>query len=215
VPAHPACDTWVDGDVTDPADVERALGDAVAVVHTASVFKSADPGGVDLLRVNVAGTYTVLNVARRRSPMRVVLLSEAPVHLPASGQVPERGWRSSTGDDHLYDLSKGLQEATARDFCRTFGIDVIALRLGHVVDGSIGRDFAGHPLAELEYCRSGWVCCHDVARACAAAATSPDLHGFVPLPVIGATSGRERFGVDETERALDVRFREAFTGYDG
>lgn len=211
--SYPRCSDWFEGDVTHHDDVARAAAGAEMVVHTAALFPEHGRSGVDLLSVNVGGAYNVLDAARQQAMSKVVLISEAPVHLPPESSDDGRTWRSSSGSDHAYDLSKRLQEDVARDFCETFGMSVIALRIGHVVDGSTHRDLRGHPLRDVRYSRGGWVCCHDVARACVAALQA-DLPGFTALPVVGSLAGRRRFGVGDTERMLGVQLREGFDAYE-
>src|SRR5918998_315746 len=77
------------------------------------------------------------------------------------------------GADHVYGLTKRLQEEIAKDFCVTFGMNTIALRAGHIVDGRAGVDPHGRPLAEVDYARGGRVCRHDLARTCVQALPYP------------------------------------------
>src|SRR5690242_1456625 len=76
--------------------------------------------------------------ARLHAGRRVVLMSSASVHLPHDRPRKVRAtadWTSASGEDHLYDLTKRIQEEIARDFCWTFGMDAVVLRAGHIVDG--------------------------------------------------------------------------------
>jgi nucleoside-diphosphate-sugar epimerase len=213
VPTHPAAATWLAGDITEREHVDAAMATVDAVVHTVvAVGEPAYETSGTPFRVNVAGTYGVLDIARRHGVRRVVHLSEAPVHLPATAEDRSGSWRSAADDDHLYDLTKRLQEEICRDFADTFGLDVLALRIGHVVDGLAKRDLRGRSLDVVDYCRGGWVCCHDVARV-VAAGLAADVHGFVALPVVGSRQGRERFDVTATETALGVQLGEAFDDF--
>ena len=56
----------------------------------------------------------------------------------------------------------------------------------------------------LEYCRGGWVCRHDIARACLLALTTPSEELRI-LYVIGASPGYESYQVRETEGTLGFR----------
>ncbi len=112
------------------------------------------------------------------------------MHLPpGSGPLGASEWHSSSGDDHLYDLTKRLQEEVARDFCATFAMTAVVLRAGHLVDGVQGVDAHGRPLAELRYARGGWLCHHDLARACLQALRFPRA-GYHAFHVVGSRAAR-------------------------
>jgi nucleoside-diphosphate-sugar epimerase len=121
-------------------------------------------------------------------------------------------WRSITNDDHLYDLTKRLQEEIARDYAETFRMPVVVLRAGHIVDGVEGVDSTGQPLREISYCRGGWVCRYDLARACVKAVdlTTPGLTAF---HVIGSFPARAHFDIDRTELELGVACEQQFMEY--
>jgi len=199
--SHLACGTIVDEEIVDAVvrDVEAIIHLAVAVGEDA--YRSARLP----FDVNVRGTYNVFDAARRHGIATVVLMSEAAVHLPPDGrQLDARhDWRSSPDADHLYDVTKRLQEDIARDFCATYGMTAVVLRASHIVDGRAQVDATGRPLSELTYCRGGWVCRYDLAAACVRAL---DLRvpGYSAFHVIGATVARERFDIERTERELGV-----------
>lgn len=203
------------GSVARRADVEAAFEAArpEAVLHLAVAVGPGDYEDPERpFRTNVLGAYRVLDAARRHGARRALLLSSAPVHLlDAPGELPraEEGWRSSEGGDHLYDLTKRLQEEIARDLAVAFGLPTVILRAGHIVDGRAGRDMRGRPLAGQTYARGGWVCRQDVARA-VARALEADLEGCQAFDVVGASPGYERLGVARTEAALGLRLRERF-----
>jgi nucleoside-diphosphate-sugar epimerase len=81
--------------------------------------------------MNVQGTYNVFDAARREDASKVVVLGSAPVHLmPLDGsKVDARSALHATaGSDHLYDLTKRLQEEIARDFCETYSMNISPVR---------------------------------------------------------------------------------------
>jgi nucleoside-diphosphate-sugar epimerase len=187
----------------DVADFDALLAVAEsceAVVHLAVAIA---PGDYDRpaipFRTNVLGAYTVFEAARRVGMRRVVALGSAPVHQPAS-------------DDSLYDLTKSLQEKIADEICAAHDMSVLTLRAGHIVDGRAGCDPLGTPLEKLEYCRGGWVCRYDVARA-VVAGLGWKGGGHEVLDVIGARAARDRFDVDRTEAVLDIRLETDFAGF--
>jgi nucleoside-diphosphate-sugar epimerase len=155
----------------------------------------------------VLGTYNVFEAARRQEVSKVVLMGSAPVHLAPleSGRVDARTrLPTSAGGDHLYDLTKRLQEEIARDFCETYEMEMVVLRAGHVVDGIEGVDAKGTPLGELDYCRGGWVCRHDLAEACLKA-LSFEAKGYHAFHIIGSRESREYFDIERMEEKLGFR----------
>ena len=188
---------WIGGSVTDLAGVEEP--------NDYSCPKMA-------FSTNVLGTYNVFEAARRQEVSKVVLMGSAPVHLAPleSGRVDARTrLPTSAGGDHLYDLTKRLQEEIARGFCETYEMEVVVLRAGHVVDGINGVDAKGTPLGELQYCRGGWVCRHDLAEACLKA-LSFDAKGYHAFHIIGSRESRDHLDIERTEEKLGFRPRVTF-----
>ncbi|MDQ2829162.1 MAG: NAD(P)-dependent oxidoreductase, partial [Chloroflexota bacterium] len=93
------------GTVESAHDVDCAVRSVDAIVHLAVA------GGVDDYQsprtpftVNVLGTYNIFEAARRSQVSKIVLMSEAAVHLlPHDHTLDAREeWRSAPDDDHLY-----------------------------------------------------------------------------------------------------------------
>lgn len=215
-PRIPGVGRAIAGDVSSSVDVTAAMRSADAVVHLAVAVEDGAYRTPDLpFAVNVRGTYNVFAAARQRAVGKVVLMGEAAVHVP-----PRDGerldartdWRGDAGDDHLYDLTKRLQEEIAKDFCATHGMTAVVLRASHVVDGRAGVDPHGVPLEEVTYARGGWVCRYDLARACVLALTLPTT-GYNAFHVIGSREASRRFDIERTERELGLRFDARFERY--
>ena len=206
------------GDVANIKQVRAAVEAAspAAVIHLAVAVGENDY--LDSGRpfaVNVQGTYHVFEAARQARVRKFVLISSASVHLPRSGpgsRAAEATWESSPGKDHLYDLTKRLQEAIAQDFSATFSLDVVVLRAGHVVDGQTDQDAKGRDLADLQYCRGGWVCRYDLAQA-SLLAIGLDKPGYTAFHIIGASAARRYYDIDKTEKILDLEFKSRFEDY--
>lgn len=128
---HPDDADFTAGDVSDFAAVAAAMRNTDAVVHLAVTDTYDAP---DLpFSVNVKGTYNIFAAARRHNVTRIALMSSACVHLEGTDPVDAlTDWHSSPDDDHLYDLSKRLQEEIAQDFCQTFRMTCVALRAGQI-----------------------------------------------------------------------------------
>jgi nucleoside-diphosphate-sugar epimerase len=129
--------------VGDPRDREvaaRATAGCAAVVHC-GVLAPEDASEVDVLDAATRGTYNLLISAN--SATRFVLLSSLRSfeRYPMEWRVTEQ-WapRPTTA---IADLAPHLAECTAREVARVAPLQVIALRLGEVVDDADVR--AGSP----------------------------------------------------------------------
>jgi uronate dehydrogenase len=204
------------GDVTAFEQVDRTVRTADAIIHLAVAVKKTDYDAPDIpFTVNVKGTYHVFQAARQHNVQQIILMSSAAVHLsPPTGRQLDAltDWHSSPGDDHLYDLTKRLQEVIARDFCETFGMNSVVLRAGHIVDGRSGVDPQGRPLASLQYCHGGWVCRYDLAQAYVKALTlvKPGFHAY---HIIGSQAAYRNFDIERAEQELGLTFENRFEAY--
>lgn len=152
----------IEGTILDPADLDRAVADADAVVHLAalpSVPRSiADP--VASHRVNDVGTVEVLEAVRRlgdRAPQLIVASSSS-----VYGSNPQLPKHEDLAPRPVspYAASKLATESYALSWGASFGLDVLAVRFfnvfgplqaaGHayaaVVPAFVGAALAGTPL---------------------------------------------------------------------
>ena len=124
--------TRIDGDVTDLAQLERAMDqhDVAAVIHLAALqvpFVRADP--VLGSRVNVTGMVNVLEAVRRRGEgMAPVVYASSIAAIAGPGQHPST----------LYGIFKLANEGTAERYYADYGVSSVGLR-PHTVYGP-GRD---------------------------------------------------------------------------
>ncbi len=123
--------TWITGDLTDTAAVERAVAEsgAAAIIHLAALqvpFCKADP--VLGARVNVVGHVNVFEAARRQGVKHLVYASSIAA-LPAE---------DSRMQPNLYGVYKAADEGIARIYAQDWGVASIGLR-PHTVYGP-GRD---------------------------------------------------------------------------
>lgn len=125
----------VPGDVAVYENVNKAAGFADAIIHLALAVGENDYRAPDVrFATNVLGTRNVFAAARANNVGKVVLIGSAAVHLPRVEKSADEAKRRSSNDaDHLYDLTKRLQETIARDFCETFGMTatMLAARRSH------------------------------------------------------------------------------------
>lgn len=202
----------VECDVADYEAVYDAMNSADAVIHFAIAVGEDDYKNPDVpFATNVRGTYNVFEAARRREVDKVVMISSADVHFDSTDQ-DHSDWRSSPDSDHVYDLTKRLQEEIAKDFVDTFGMTTVVLRAGHIVDGHDNVDSKGRPLEILDYCKGGWVSKYDLANACIKA-LELEQTGYSMYHVIGSTEAYGPFDVAKTERELGLIFESRFEEY--
>ncbi|MEU5692758.1 NAD(P)-dependent oxidoreductase [Actinosynnema sp. NPDC020468] len=126
-----AAEEAVTASVTDPVALEEACAGVTAVVHLGGFSSEASWDGV--LEVNIGGTHTVLESARRAGVRRVVLASSNH----AVGYFAKSDSSSGEAPDYLfpapdtyYGVSKVAMEALGSLYARRYGMDVIATRIG-------------------------------------------------------------------------------------
>ena len=208
--------TVVQGDICDQEAVESSLRGIDAILHLAVNVSDAKNDELSF-RTNVFGTYNVFRGALTNKVPKVILAASAPVHtveelkkLNNAGTAVE--YCCAAGEDFTYDLTKIIQETIAGHFSRTYALNCLVLRLGHIVDGKTQTTIEGGPLSELSYCRGGWVCKYDVARAFSKA-VSTDFTGFHLVNVIGSFQAADMFGLSAGSNILSFECAERFLEY--
>jgi nucleoside-diphosphate-sugar epimerase len=144
------------GDVTDAGQVMNALtshfttaalrasarppAPVDAVVHFAALPRILIRPDDETFRVNVMGTYTVVETAMKLGIRKVIVASSETTYgvCFAEGQKQFRQFPLEEDYDvdpiDSYGLSKVVNEKTARTFAERFGADVYALRIGNVIE---------------------------------------------------------------------------------
>jgi UDP-glucose 4-epimerase len=191
----------VPGDIRDTAALDDALAGCAAVVHLAaagSVTGSvADPAAN--FEVNVAGTFRVLDAARRAGVARVVQASTGGALIgDAAPPVDERSLPRPLSP---YGASKLAGEGYAHAFAKTYGLRTVAVRFGNVYGpwcarkrGVLNMFFTalhdGQPLVVYGdgSASRDYVHVSDIAAALQLALENPDIPGGT---VLHAASGVE------------------------
>ena len=131
----PADIAWHVGDITDAELVGTAMRGQDMVIHIAAVPNIWSGDGETIMRVNVLGTWQVLNAAEACGARRVVLCSSDSVigFTVAEGRMVPPRYLPVDRDHPLaptdaYALSKLLAEETGRCFAHRGKLEVIALR---------------------------------------------------------------------------------------
>jgi len=198
------------GSVEEFDAVYEAMSRVDAVVHLAVATGKGDYKTPDKpFSINVKGTYNVYEAARIHNVQKVVLMSEAAVHVPyAKNEIVDpldvlRTANTNTRE-HLYDLTKSLQEHIAHDYATAYGLTSVVLRPGHIVDGRERVDPHGKDLQYLEYLRGGWVCRYDVATAVLKAIQLEFDEPYNAYHVVGSLQAWGRFNMERTENELEM-----------
>jgi uronate dehydrogenase len=119
---------FVTGTVTDMAAMEEACRDVDAVIHLAG--HNIERRWEDIAEVNIGGTYTVFEAARRRQVPRLIFASSthAAGYTPfAEADLPDRTYPRP---DTNYGVGKVAGEAIGSLYADRYGMDVICVRLG-------------------------------------------------------------------------------------
>ncbi|HOZ49929.1 MAG TPA: NAD(P)-dependent oxidoreductase [Candidatus Hydrogenedentes bacterium] len=175
---------FVEGSVTDPDAVAKAVEGMDAIVHLAAIpcYRPEIPVA-DFMQVNVVGTSNVLDAAGRHGVQRVAMASSdsslgfvfsfnrfSPEYFPIDEAHPRR-------PQDPYGLSKLLGEELCKSASRRYGFRTIALRFCWVwFEDTYGQHdaiLAGDP-AVLAKTMWGYVDVRDAAQACRLAVESAD-----------------------------------------
>jgi len=119
----------VRGSVTDMDVLEQACQGVDAVIHLAGYSREAP--WRQILEVNIGGTHTVFEAARRRRVSRVIFASSTHATgytpLPADTELTESHYPRP---DTNYGVGKVTGEAIGSLYADRYGMDVICVRIG-------------------------------------------------------------------------------------
>lgn len=134
------------------ADLDTGAGAPLvdAVVHFAAVPRILIAPDSETYRVNVMGTYNVIEAAAKMGVKKIIIASSEttygvcfsegqtdPAYLPLDEDYDVNPMDS-------YGASKVANEGVARAFARRFGIDIYALRIGNVIEPHEYSNFAAY-----------------------------------------------------------------------
>jgi len=127
----------VNGDVSDLATVERALGeyeiDTVFHLAAQTLVGTANRSPLSTFETNVRGTWTLLEACRMHGTERVVVAASDKAY----GSHKELPYRedSALQASHPYDVSKAAADLIARSYFHTFGMPVAVTRFANLYGG--------------------------------------------------------------------------------
>jgi UDP-glucose 4-epimerase len=173
---HPGIPTLI-GDITQAGQVFNAMtthfgfdgyeagrppAPVDAVVHFAAVPRVLINADDETYRVNVMGTYNVIEAAMKLGIRKVIVASSETTYgvCFAEGDKDyhafplEEDYDSDPMDS--YGLSKVVNEKTARAFAMRFGADIYALRIGNVIEPNEYDRFPGFVANPMSRKRNAW-----------------------------------------------------------
>ena len=128
----------VRGDVRDRDTLERALGEFEidTVIHLAAqtIVTIANRNPVSTFETNIAGTWNILEAARRSPAVKQLVLASSDkaygdqVSLPYDEKTPLQG-------RHPYDVSKSAADLIATTYAETYQLPVVITRCGNFYGG--------------------------------------------------------------------------------
>jgi CDP-glucose 4,6-dehydratase len=128
----------VNGDVTDQALLERALGEYEidTVIHLAAqtIVGVANRNPVSTFRSNIGGTWSVLEAARRSPTVRAVVLASSDKAYGAQPKQPYDETMPLQGQ-HPYDVSKSCSDLLGQAYAQTYELPVAVTRCGNFYGG--------------------------------------------------------------------------------
>jgi len=135
--------TWIPGELSDAAALERLVRDADAVVHAAAWVHRDTPDAARrdaCFAVNLRGTERVLEAVKKRDPRPLVFVSTTSVYGEAFEDRDEGGPHQP---QNAYGESKRQAELAVLEFGRKTGTPVVVLRpamvYGPGAPGNIAR----------------------------------------------------------------------------
>lgn len=203
------------GDIADYQQVAKAITSSIdAILHLAVAIGEGDyDSPVVPFDVNVRGTANLFEAARKAGVNRAVLMSSAAIHLEQEKMVDAvKNCPASDGGDFLYDMSKCLQENIGKHYAHTFGMTVITLRAGHIVDGRKGVDPKDRSLSDLNYASGGWICRYDLAQA-VVKAFAYEHSGYDAFHIIGAKQAQQFLDTTRAKAVLGFKADITFEDY--
>lgn len=164
-------------DITDGGQVFNALSShfsmdglttgepprpAAAVVHFAAIPRILIKPDNETFRVNVLGTYNVIEAATKLGIRKIIIASSETTYGVCFAEGDKDFARFPLEEDYdvdpmdSYGLSKVVNEQTARAFAMRYAADIYALRIGNVVEPDEYARFAGFLADPLSRKRNAW-----------------------------------------------------------
>ncbi len=133
-----------------------------AVVHFAAIPRVLLQPDNETFRVNVMGTYNIIEAAMKLGIRKVVIASSETTYGVCFAEGDQNYHAFPLEEDYdvdpmdSYGLSKVVNEKTARTFAERFKADIYALRIGNVIEPHDYARFPGFVADPLARKRNAW-----------------------------------------------------------
>jgi uronate dehydrogenase len=211
----------IEGDLTRPADLARAMAGVETLIHLAAAPDEADFLSA-ILPNNIVGLYHVLEQARLGGVPRVILASTGQLFRGYPGPFPITP-ETPTSPRNWYAAAKVLLEAAGQVYAHVHGLDVIVIRCGWCPrDPAHALELEQHPYGKDAYLSPG-----DAGRGFALAVEVEPAPRFAVVHVTSQPLGPPRYDLgparallgyeprDRWPEGLDLGGRGADAGGDG
>ncbi len=146
------------------ADLDRGVAapPVAAVVHFAAVPRILLRPDNETFRVNVMGTYNVIEAAMKLGVRKVIVASSETTYGVCFAEGDKDYHAFPLEEDYdtdpmdSYGVSKVINEKTARAFAARFRADIYALRIGNVIEPHEYSRFPGFLDAPMSRKRNAW-----------------------------------------------------------
>jgi CDP-glucose 4,6-dehydratase len=128
----------VSGDVKDRELIERVLGeyevDTVFHLAAQTIVQIANANPISTFESNIAGTWNVLEAARRSPRVKRVVIASSDKAYGTHAELPYTEEMSLRGE-HPYDVSKSCADLIARSYWVTYKLPVTVTRCANLYGG--------------------------------------------------------------------------------
>ncbi len=201
-------------DLNRLSDCYYVLKNADAVIHMAAIpnpFKNPDDV---VFQNNVMSTYNILEACSNLGIKKVVIGSSeasygicnapiSPLYVPLDEKHIQRPY-------DCYGLSKVVNEQTAKSFNLKTGMQIVAMRLGNVIDPIMYKNFSSfiHDSKRRRHLLWSYIDARDAAVACRLAIEKDNL-GYIELNIAADDTSMDIKSIDlmklEYPNVIDIR----------
>ena len=194
VPPHDPEIEYIQGSVTDPAAIQRALKGMDTFIYMAMKNPTSEISSAatfeDILvnhQVNIMGVHLLLHAAKAEGIQRGVYTSTFTVHERTRNHFPSED-ELPLDNPSVYGLTKGFGEQICRYFCREHRMSIMALRI--TGPSTRAQWLERRSLPKSNPVHIWWTDEEDLAHAYLAAVSAPQT-GFEAVFIAGDEQQQE------------------------
>ena len=125
--------TWIKGDVTDKACIEKLIEDTTIMVHAAGIISIGEKKRDIVFNTNVHGTEAVIQACANKSIRLIFISSSNAVTETENEEVFDENRPYKTKTDFLYGYTKAVSEQNVLKAVHSKNLDAIILRPTSVI----------------------------------------------------------------------------------